>query len=57
MELGEYFEDQVTARPEFSLVSKRQYMNVCFWYMPKYLRGKSDVSEHFTQLHKVSMVS
>ncbi|KAF2881098.1 hypothetical protein ILUMI_25080 [Ignelater luminosus] len=54
MDAAEYFEEQVLARPEFRLVSKRQYINVCFWYLPRYLRGKKDVLEHSIQLHKVA---
>lgn len=53
MEIGEYFEEQVNSRPEFMLVSKRQYMNVCFWYIPRFLRGKPKISDHYTLLHKV----
>ncbi|XP_018570715.1 cysteine sulfinic acid decarboxylase-like [Anoplophora glabripennis] len=54
MDLAEYFEEQVNNRCEFVMVSKRQYMNVCFWYLPRYLRGKVNFLEHSAQLHKVA---
>ncbi|CAH1110052.1 unnamed protein product [Psylliodes chrysocephalus] len=54
MDLAEYFEEQVNTRPEFQLVSKRQYMNVCFWYLPRYLRAKTNILENSSQLHKVA---
>nr|CAI5833273.1 unnamed protein product [Callosobruchus analis] len=53
MDLAEYFENQINVRPDFMLVSKRQYMNVCFWYLPRYLRGKANILEHSSQLQKV----
>ncbi|KAJ8975458.1 hypothetical protein NQ317_004107 [Molorchus minor] len=43
MDLAEYFEQQVNNRPDFMMVSRRQYMNVCFWYLPRYLRGKTNI--------------
>ncbi|KAJ8926035.1 hypothetical protein NQ315_009890 [Exocentrus adspersus] len=54
MDLAEYFERQVNNRCDFAMVSERQYMNVCFWYLPRYLRGKGDVLRHSPQLHKVA---
>uniref|UniRef100_V5GQ54 Cysteine sulfinic acid decarboxylase n=1 Tax=Anoplophora glabripennis TaxID=217634 RepID=V5GQ54_ANOGL len=54
MDLAEYFEEQVNKRSEFMLVSKRQYINVCFWYLPRYLRGKANVLEHSVELNKVA---
>ncbi|KAH1001029.1 hypothetical protein HUJ04_013291 [Dendroctonus ponderosae] len=54
MDLAEYFEQQVNARPDFVLVSKRQYVNVCFWYLPRYLRGKLNISDYNAQLQKVA---
>ncbi|XP_072389098.1 cysteine sulfinic acid decarboxylase-like [Diabrotica undecimpunctata] len=54
MDIAEYFEEQVNNRSEFLLVSKRQYMNVCFWYLPRYLRGKSNIFENIAQLQKVA---
>ncbi|XP_056645425.1 cysteine sulfinic acid decarboxylase-like [Diorhabda sublineata] len=54
MDIAEYFEKQVNHRSEFLLVSQRQYMNVCFWYIPRYLRGKSNIAENFAQLQKVA---
>ncbi|KAL1501084.1 hypothetical protein ABEB36_006477 [Hypothenemus hampei] len=54
MDLAEYFEHQVKVRPDFMLVSKRQYVNVCFWYLPKYLRGKSNIADYNVQLQKVA---
>ncbi|KAK4883929.1 hypothetical protein RN001_000200 [Aquatica leii] len=53
MDVAEYFEKQVEIRPEFQLVSKRQYINVCFWYLPQYLRKKKNVMDYSIQLHKV----
>ncbi|KAK9892155.1 hypothetical protein WA026_018358 [Henosepilachna vigintioctopunctata] len=54
MEVAEYLEEQIHKRAEFMMVSKRQYMNVCFWYIPRYLRGKSHILDYATQLHKVA---
>ncbi|XP_050297083.1 cysteine sulfinic acid decarboxylase-like [Anthonomus grandis grandis] len=54
MDLAEYFEQQVNMRQDFVLVSKRQYMNVCFWYLPRYLRGKANISDYNVQLQKVA---
>lgn len=54
MDMADYFEQQVNARAEFVLVSKRQYMNVCFWYLPRYLRGKINISDFNAQLQKVA---
>ncbi|XP_031334978.1 cysteine sulfinic acid decarboxylase-like isoform X2 [Photinus pyralis] len=54
MDVAEYFERQVLIRPEFQLVSKRQYINVCFWYLPRYLQKKKDVMDYSMQLHKVA---
>ncbi|CAH0550870.1 unnamed protein product [Brassicogethes aeneus] len=54
MKTAESFEKQIRNRPEFMMVSDRQYMNVCFWYLPRYLRGKSNISEYAPQLHKVA---
>ncbi|CAG9863233.1 unnamed protein product [Phyllotreta striolata] len=54
MDVAEYFEQQVNNRPEFLLVSERQYMNVCFWYLPRYLRSKTNILENGSQLHKVA---
>lgn len=53
MDLAEYFEVQIRERPEFMLVSPRQYMNVCFWYLPRYLQGRQNVLDYGAQLHKV----
>ncbi|XP_018322995.1 cysteine sulfinic acid decarboxylase-like [Agrilus planipennis] len=55
LETAEYFESQIEARPDYLLVSRRQFINVCFWYMPRYLQGKTDaVKECGEQLHKVA---
>ncbi|XP_022911873.1 acidic amino acid decarboxylase GADL1-like [Onthophagus taurus] len=54
MEIAEYFEEQIHERREFMMASKRQYMNVCFWYLPRYLQGKPDILEYRDQLHKVA---
>ncbi|XP_971834.1 cysteine sulfinic acid decarboxylase [Tribolium castaneum] len=54
MDLAEYFEGQIRERPEFMLVSPRQYMNVCFWYLPRYLQGKQNILDYSAQLHKVA---
>ncbi|XP_044746900.1 cysteine sulfinic acid decarboxylase-like [Coccinella septempunctata] len=54
MDIAEYLEKQVEHRTDFMMVSKRQYMNVCFWYLPKFLRGKSNIMDYSTQLHKVA---
>ncbi|CAH1163888.1 unnamed protein product [Phaedon cochleariae] len=54
MDLADYFEEQVNNRPEFMLVSERQYMNVCFWYLPRYLRGRTNILEYALQLQKVA---
>ncbi|KAF5282582.1 hypothetical protein FQA39_LY04989 [Lamprigera yunnana] len=54
MDVAEYFEKQVQIRPEFRLVSKRQYINVCFWYLPQYLRQKKNIMDYSIQLHKVA---
>ncbi|XP_066152280.1 cysteine sulfinic acid decarboxylase-like [Euwallacea fornicatus] len=54
MTMAEYFEEQVNNRPDFFLVSKRQYVNVCFWYLPRYLRGKLNISDYHKQLQKVA---
>ncbi|XP_045461721.1 cysteine sulfinic acid decarboxylase-like [Harmonia axyridis] len=54
MDTAEYLEEQIKRRMDFMLVSKRQYMNVCFWYLPKFLRGKNNIMDYSTQLHKVA---
>ncbi|KAJ8963373.1 hypothetical protein NQ318_018849 [Aromia moschata] len=54
MDSAEYFEQQANNRPDFMMVSRRQYMNVCFWYLPRYLRGKTNILEHGSQLGKVA---
>ncbi|CAG9765573.1 unnamed protein product [Ceutorhynchus assimilis] len=54
MDTAEYFEKQIISRPEFMLVSTRQYVNVCFWFLPRYLRGKSNISDYHSQLQKVA---
>lgn len=53
MDVAEYLENQIAARRDFCLVSKRQYMNVCFWYLPRFLQGKINILEYSAQLHKV----
>ncbi|KAF5280914.1 hypothetical protein FQR65_LT03063 [Abscondita terminalis] len=53
MHVAEYFEKQVETRPEFQMVSKRQYINVCFWYLPKYLQKRNNILDYSVQLHKV----
>lgn len=56
MGIAEYLEGQIEHRMDFMMVSKRQYMNVCFWYLPKFLRGKSNIMDYSAQLHKVNMI-
>ncbi|KAF7270157.1 hypothetical protein GWI33_016847 [Rhynchophorus ferrugineus] len=54
MDLAAYFESQVSLRPEFALVSERQYMNVCFWFLPRYLRSRPNIADYHAQLQKVA---
>lgn len=54
-ETSEYFTSLVKSREGFELVSEPECTNVCFWYIPKKLRGLPHDDESFIQqLHKVA---
>ncbi|CAG0880981.1 unnamed protein product [Cyprideis torosa] len=56
MEMSEYLVEQMKARPDmFHLIyPKPQCVNVCFWYVPKRLRGQPKTREWMEELGKIT---
>ncbi|XP_068619692.1 cysteine sulfinic acid decarboxylase-like [Battus philenor] len=55
MELAEFGLKTVAGRPGFRLVSALlQCPNVCFWYIPTFMRDKTESEEWWDVMHKVT---
>uniref|UniRef100_A0A1L8DZH3 Putative pyridoxal-dependent decarboxylase conserved domain protein n=1 Tax=Nyssomyia neivai TaxID=330878 RepID=A0A1L8DZH3_9DIPT len=55
MDLSRYLTESLRNRPGFRLVlDEYQYTNICFWYIPKIMRGQEETPEWWTQLYKVA---
>ncbi|XP_074655320.1 cysteine sulfinic acid decarboxylase-like isoform X2 [Tubulanus polymorphus] len=48
-----YMAQEVRRRPEFELVLEPQTITVCFWYIPRRLRGKNRDEKWWAEMHKV----
>lgn len=51
-----YLTQLIKARDGFKMVQEPQCTNVCFWYIPKRLRGKPETKEWWEQVGKVAPV-
>lgn len=57
MEKAEYLTQQLSKRAGYRLVlNEFQYTNVCFWYVPKFLRMKTENEEWWSELYKVAPI-
>uniref|UniRef100_A0A1B0CYI8 Glutamate decarboxylase n=1 Tax=Phlebotomus papatasi TaxID=29031 RepID=A0A1B0CYI8_PHLPP len=55
MAMSHYLTEQLRTRPGFRLVLEEfQYTNVCFWYIPKAMRGQEETSDWWNNLYKVA---
>lgn len=54
VETSMYLAECIKARTGFQLVSMPQFVNICFWYVPSYLRNYAKHNGDYTKkLHKV----
>lgn len=53
METSEYLVECIKGRNDFKLVSKPQFINVCFWYLPSGLKSFEQNGEYGRRLHMV----
>jgi sulfinoalanine decarboxylase len=52
---ADYFRDKISNMEGFRLViPKFQYTNVCFWYIPKELRGLEETEEWWMKIYKIT---
>nr|XP_055045198.1 cysteine sulfinic acid decarboxylase isoform X2 [Misgurnus anguillicaudatus] len=54
--LARYLVAEMKKRENFQLVSERQFVNVCFWYIPPSLRGKENSTDYQEKLSKVAPI-
>lgn len=53
--MAQYFQRQIINRPGFRLVVNRsEFTNVCFWYIPKYMRNQDETEYWWSSLYKVA---
>lgn len=58
MKIAEFCIETVAARPGFRLVSTTmQCPNVCFWYIPKFMRDRVEDDEWWQLMHRVGLLS
>lgn len=56
MEIAEFCLDTIAAKEGFRLVSAPiQCPNVCFWYIPKFMRHQEENDQWWHTMHKVSV--
>lgn len=56
MEIAQFCLEKVAQRSGFRLVAHTlQCPNVCFWYIPKFMRAKTEDAEWWELIHKVSL--
>lgn len=56
METSKFLTDTIRNRVDFKLVSNPQFVNVCFWYLPKCLKEvKVTDPEYNARIHKVNL--
>nr|ABX89951.1 aspartate 1-decarboxylase [Tribolium castaneum] len=54
-ENARFFTDCIKNREGFEMViAEPEYTNICFWYVPKSLRGRKDEADYKDKLHKVA---
>lgn len=54
MECSKYFKNKIRERPGFRLVLDNfQYTNICFWYIPKRLRGLEETNEWWAEVYEI----
>lgn len=53
MESSEYLTECIKRRSDFELVSKPEFINVCFWYLPPCLRNNNHNGDYTKKLHSV----
>lgn len=54
MACSKYFTEKIRNRDGFRLViDEFQYTNVCFWYIPKRLRGKQETLEWWKEIYEI----
>ncbi|GAB0098487.1 cysteine sulfinic acid decarboxylase [Sergentomyia squamirostris] len=55
MEMSQYLTNRLKSNSTFRLVlDEFQYTNICFWYIPKSMRGQEETQEWWNTLYKVA---
>ncbi|XP_047115868.1 cysteine sulfinic acid decarboxylase-like [Schistocerca piceifrons] len=54
MDCSRYLTTKIKAHKAFKLVLEPEYINVCFWYIPKRLQGLDNQNDFHQSLHKVA---
>lgn len=54
LETSKYLTERIEEKEDFQLVSKPQFINVCFWYIPKSLKSYEVNGNYSKKLHMVS---
>lgn len=54
MKLSALFKEEVEKRDGFKLVTEPCFINVCFWFIPPYLRIQNSINDYKKRLNEVS---
>ncbi|XP_015517993.2 cysteine sulfinic acid decarboxylase [Neodiprion lecontei] len=54
MSLSRHMKEEIERRDGFELVTKPSFVNVCFWYVPPFLRDAKETHNYNERLHKVA---